>query len=477
MSSGYSPPEVYAQHALSQVPRLLGNQDRDPFSPTYGCLHHDYWLDKVSDFPDAVRQFGVHALALVYSHKFPGSQYYHNERVLEWAIAGLDFWASIQHRDGSFDEFYPYERGWVGPTAFTTYTAVESYRLLEEGMGEEVRNRVRGAIGRAADFIASGDKEEDHLANHHAMACLAVWKAAALLRSDSLRADFEHLWSGFVTYHDADEGWSREYDGIDPGYLSATVSFLAKIYQEWPDESLKKVLSQSIEVCGYFVYPNGFYAGSMGSRNTLHFYPHGFEIMGRHLPMAQAVCEPMLRSLTTGGLVPPEIMSDRYVGYRVPEYLLAYLDHAERTTPLPELPHQKSVTQTHLRRGGIVARTIGEHFLLVNYRKGGVVKVFERTSGRLRFNDCGVIGTLTDGTIVSSQWVDPEYEVLVNDNGGRVSGRLQRVPTHRVFTLWRNILFRSVLAVMGPSRRVLPPAEGSNPENPHPRPETGFRRF
>lgn len=53
--------EVYLNYALDQIPRILGNMDRNSFSPTYGCFHRDYWLDKTSDFPDAVRQFGSQA--------------------------------------------------------------------------------------------------------------------------------------------------------------------------------------------------------------------------------------------------------------------------------------------------------------------------------------------------------------------------------------------------------------------------------
>ena len=64
----------YAEKALSQIPRLLGNMDRNQFSPTYGCFHRDYWLDKTSDFPDAVRQFGVQSLAIVYKEDFPNIQ-------------------------------------------------------------------------------------------------------------------------------------------------------------------------------------------------------------------------------------------------------------------------------------------------------------------------------------------------------------------------------------------------------------------
>ena len=180
-----------------------------------------------------------------------------------------------------------------------------------------------------------GQSEEDHLANHHAMACLAVWKAYELLGEPGLKSGFDRLWDVFLTYHDSEEGWSREYDGVDPGYLTAVVSFLAKIYRTNPDRRIFDVLSQSVEFCSYFVYPDGFYGGSLGSRNTMHIYPHGFEVMGGELPMAAAVAEKTVAALSDGKLVSPEVMSDRYVGYRVPEFLEAYLDHAVRPDPLP----------------------------------------------------------------------------------------------------------------------------------------------
>ena len=302
----------YSDLALSQIPRLLGNQDRNPYSPTYSCFHRDYWLDKTSDFPDAVRQFAVHALALVYKHDFPDNLYEGKSKIRDWTIAGLDFWAKIQHRDGSFDEFYPYERGWVGPTGFTTFAVIEAFQLLQDEIPSDISERVLAAIRRAAQLISRGQSEEDHLANHHAMACLAVWKAYRLLDEPDLKAGYERLWQGFLGYHNAKEGWSREYDGVDPGYLSATVSFLAKIYRTNPDPDIFEVLRQSVEFCSYFVYPNGFYGGSLGSRNTLHFYPHGFEILAQRVPLAAAIAERMLQALPEGKLVSPEIMSDRY---------------------------------------------------------------------------------------------------------------------------------------------------------------------
>ena len=318
---------TYAKKAITQIPRLLGLLDRNKYSPTYGCFHRDYWLDKTSDFPDAVRQFAAHALALVYRHDFPESPYKNNPKIRDWTIASLEFWASIQHSDGSFDEFYPYERGWVGPTAFTTYSSIEALNLLGDEISDESRKRVEAAIRKAAFFISTGESERDDLANHHAMACLSVWKSYELLMDEELRKRFQKLWTGFLKYHNSSEGWSLEYDGVDPGYLSATVSFLSKIYQTNPDPEIFKVIEQSIKFCSYFTYPNGFYGGSTGSRNTLHFYPHGFEIMTDVINIAGSVADKMLEGLSTDKLVPPEIMSDRYVVYRVPEYLQSYLDY------------------------------------------------------------------------------------------------------------------------------------------------------
>lgn len=445
----YSQRDIYAHKAVSQISRLLSMQDRNPFSPTYGCFHRDYWLDKTSDFPDAVRQFAVHALALVYKYDFPGSIYKDQPHIRDWAIAGLDYWASIQHQDGSFDEFYPYERGWVGPTAFTTFTAIETFQLLRDEIPHDTAQRIIQAIERAAYFISKGESEEDHLANHHAMACLTVWKAYRLLGDTHLKQGFEQLWNGFLSYHNHTEGWSREYDGVDPGYLSATVSFLGKIYQDNRDPRILNVLQQSVDFCSYFVYPNGFYAGSMGSRNTLHFYPHGFEILASDVPMASAIANKMLIALGEEKLVPPEIMTDRYAVYRVPELLQSYIDWAERADTLPPLPYEREPFTHYFAESRIFVANRPNHYILANLAKGGVIKAFNRQSGNLILNDCGIIGQLADDKIVTSQWIDPNYKCDTNEEGCTVQGYLQIVPSNKLFDLPKNLLFRSTLLALG----------------------------
>src|SRR3989338_8403369 len=96
---------IYADKALSQIPRLLSLQDRNPFSPTYGCFKRTYWLDKTVDFPDALPQFGVLSLALVYTQDMPfdpsaglrtqgkpGNIYKDQPKMREWILAGMRYW-------------------------------------------------------------------------------------------------------------------------------------------------------------------------------------------------------------------------------------------------------------------------------------------------------------------------------------------------------------------------------------------------
>ncbi len=440
--------DVYAEKALSQIPRLLSLQDRNPFSPTYGCFKRTYWLDKVDDFPDALPQFGVLSLVLVYARDFPGNIYRSHPKVREWLLAGMRYWAEIQHRDGSFDEFYPNEHGWTGPTGFLLYAMLKSYMLLDERkeFPEELRESFFRACAKAADYIIAWD-EHGVIANHHAMGVLPVFYTYHVLGEERFRAGYEKKLAEFLTYHTS-EGWSLEYDGADIGYLSATVSFLGKVWKLNRDPRLKKVMEESVEFLSHFVYPNGFYAGSMGSRNTLHFYPHGCEILAPEMPLAGRVADAMLESLRDGKIVPAEIMADRYFGYRIPEHLESYVEYGERRGSA-RLPYEGGNFRRVFPLGRFYVEKKGDVYLIANAAKGGVTKAFRADTGLQLTSDCGIIGRTTDGKVVTSQWIDPTYTFAPKEHGYSVAGSLHCVPAHKLFTPLKMILFRMFLILFG----------------------------
>jgi hypothetical protein len=440
--------DVYAKRALSQLPRLLGLQDRNPFSPTYGCFKRTYWLDKVVDFPDALPQFGVLSLALAYTQGMTNNFYKDQPKMREWILAGMRYWTTLQHRDGSFDEFYPNEHGWTGPTGFLLYAMLKSYLLLDE-RGEfptDFRDQFFASCRRAAEYIIAWD-EHGVLANHHAMGVLPVCYAHHVLGGDDLQAGYEKKLEEFLSFHTS-EGWSLEYDGADIGYLSATVSFLGKANKLNKDERLKRVMDESIQFLSHFVYPNGFYAGSMGSRQTLHFYSHGCELRAPENPLAGRVADAMLESLRDGKIVSAEIQADRYFLYRIPEHLESYVDYGERHGDA-QLPYEREDFCTVFPQGRFYIQKSDNLYLVGNAAKGGVTKVFNTNTGAQLTSDCGVIGETTSGDVLTSQWIDPAYEFKPGKNGFIVRGSLHRVPANKLFTPMKMIIFRLFLMLFG----------------------------
>ncbi|MBI1388462.1 MAG: hypothetical protein GC154_08440 [bacterium] len=438
--------DVYAQKALSQVPRLLSSQDRNQFSPTYGCMNREYWLCRSTDFPNSIAQFGVHALALAYAHDMPGNPYRRHPKVLQWTLAGMDYWTRIQHRDGSFDEFYPNERGWAGPTGFLVYVMCDSYRRIKDEVPADLKERLLKSIHRAALFLAGTD-ESGVLANHHAMALLPMYEAYTLVHDEAIRRSFIVKLDEFFSYcHE--EGWCLEYDGADPGYLSATISFMAKLRRHYEDDRFMPHFKRWVEFSSYFVYPNGHYAGTAGSRQTLHFYPHGYELLANEIPLAARVADRMLEGLRDGALVPPEIQGERYFVYRMPELMLSYIDYGERPAELPPLPYEREGESRYFEGAKVWAGKRGPAYTLVNAAKGGVVKHFDVNCGKLRVNNCGLIGKIREGAVFTSQWIDPKHEIEHDENRIVIRGRCHKAPS-KVFNPFTFIIFRVGMLLVG----------------------------
>lgn len=435
--------DIYAEKALSQVPRLLGLQDRNEYSPTYGSFKRDYWLDRAVDHVDALPQFGVHTLALVYSHKFPNNMFYQKEKIKRWSIAGMDYWAGVQKKDGSFDEFYPNEHGWAGPTGFLLYAVLESYGLLKDGIPNQVSDKILEASNKAAKYLIKYD-EPGILSNHHAIALTAIYSAYKTLQDEKIARGFEKKLRYFLTLQ-SKEGWGLEYDGPDIGYASANVSFLGKLYKMNPDPRVLKVIKDTIEFSSYFVYPDRHYGGSMGSRQTVHFYPHGYEIFSRKIPLAAKIADEMLLGLKQGKLVPPEIMADRYFLYRIPEFLQAWLEYKPRQRNLPKLPYEQKPFVKNMDHARIYIVKTPDYYMLVNAGKGGVVKIF--SNNKLIYNDNGIIGKFGKSA-VTSQWVDMKYKTDVKPGKIVVSGKLHKIPS-KVFTPVKGLVFKSGMLALG----------------------------
>jgi len=428
-------PETYVRHALAYIPTLLELVDRNRFSPTYGSFDRAYWHYRVADFPCGMSQeFGL-PLAMVYRYPFPGNPYCGRERLRELAIAAIEFALRSSHRDGTCDDYFPFERA-MGAMVFSLYACAETYRLLDLNEPQFL-----GFFCRRGDWLICHN-ESGRLSNHQALAALCLAMLGAMtgetryLRAAQQRRDLVLSWQ-------SPEGWFQEYEGADPGYHTFTIDYLAKYHALTGDATVIEPLRRAVEFASHFVHPDGSYGGEYGSRNTYHFYPHGFELLAPIEPLAGRIADAFLVGMANGRR--SYLDDNRLVCHYVYNYLQAYLDHDPdaRSGSLEDRPPY----ERYWPQARMVVRKTARYHAIANLGKGGVIKVFDREGCLL--SDTGPIGRTRDGQVVVTHLVDPAHRIERRSEGEyEIRGVFSRRPAN-LPTPWRYVLLRLFMLTIG----------------------------
>ena len=268
--------DALAHNALQQIPIILTLLDRNHHSPTYGCFDRNYWHYRIIDFPSGMAQEFVLPLALAYSLDIPGNPYYQKVSIKEWVEVGILYAASSAHADGSCDDYFPFERA-GGAAAFSLLACLDAYRIVELDNPEAL-----AFFENRADWLAA-HQESGRLSNHQALIALCLELTGQALGSARWKNSATDRLSQVLSWQ-TDEGWFWEYEGCDPGYLTLTISILARIDQINPSPQLTKALTAAVKFAAHFIHPDGSFGGEYGSRNTYNFFPHGLELVGRTIP-------------------------------------------------------------------------------------------------------------------------------------------------------------------------------------------------
>lgn len=422
--------DLFAKAALREIPKILTLQDRNPHSPTYGCFDRNYWLYRIIDFPSGMAQEFCWPLALAYDVELGDNPYYKQPEIREWAIAGMRYAAKSAHPDGSCDDYFPFEKA-GGAAAFSLLACVSACRLLDVDDADIV-----GFLERRADWLAL-HQESGRLTNHHALILLGLQELGDWLKTDR--------WSEAIVYRleqvlawQHSEGWFQEYEGCDPGYQTLTIGCLASYHEKSPDERVEGALRSAVDVAGLFVHPDGTFGGEYGSRNTLNFFPHGFELVGRWMPEALAINDRFLGGLHRG--LQPCYSDDHIVGHHVWSYLLAWRHFAPDRGPA-EAPIEG---RRYLEGAGLVVDRRGDASLFVALNKGGSFKLFRGT--RLVASDTQ-ISLQVGGRNAIGHLIDA-YDCSVEDGRISVSGTLGWAK-HKVMSPFTMVISRLVMLTLG----------------------------
>ncbi len=426
----------YSFEAIRALPRILQLVDRNPYSPTYGCFDREYWHYRTIDFPCGMSQEFVLALALAHATPFPDNPFFRSERLREIAIGAMHFARKSAHADGSCDDYFPYERA-LGAVVFSLYSLTESYRVL--GVDDAA---LLEFFARRGDWLRRHN-ETGKLANHQALAALALENVHVVTGEARFR-EASHAYVDLTLSWQHEEGWFQEYEGADPGYHTCTIDFLAKLQQKNGDLSLTGPLRRAVDFAALFMHPDGSYGGEYGSRNTYHFYPHGFELASRYSPRAGQIAEMFLKHA-----MPRRTRyyneDNRMLAHYVYDWMQAWIDYNPRRYGL--LDAERGEFERWLPGAKLyVVRTPAYHAVAA-LSKGGVVKAFTEDGAFL--SDTGIIAESAAGKVIVAHLIDDH--VIECAPGARectVSGVLSKRRT-ALATPMRQIAFRLLTSVVG----------------------------
>lgn len=429
--ASHGPRDRLAAEALAAIPKILIQEDRTPVSRTFGCFDRLYWHTRAADFPCGMSQEFALPLALAHALPVPGSPWHGQPELARWAEAGVRFAARSAHRDGSCDDYYPFERA-AGAAAFSLFAALETADIL----GLRADPEIRAFLERRASWLAH-HTESGRLSNHEALiiACIARISHADRTRWDGplgLRVARLLSWQ-------SEEGWFDEYGGADPGYLTLTIGMLALADRDRPDLELRPAIDRAIAFLAALVHPDGTLGGEYASRATVNCFPHGLEIAGAWNPLALAVADRLYRRFDAG--VAPSHADDRIIGHHVWSQLLAWREwQADRPGPLPLAKGTTDFADARIR-----VQQQGDLRLYTGWSRGLAFRLFagERllcadTGPTLRLRDGRVAVTHLEGSIVA----DRSEHVL------EVEGPM-RLAKSALLTPAKSILLRGFMLTLG----------------------------
>lgn len=389
------------KHILQQnISKLLNLYDTDTLSKTYGYGDREYWGWKTKDFANATFQGGVHALAIAIKlGLFDKRQIPTVLHIIDAAIKAVE---RIRDKNGSVSEAYPGENSFC-VTALVAFDILSATRHLENSIDTATKQHYLDIVEPLITFIGKNDEVHAVISNHLATgaAAVALWNR---LTGDSNPRDNELL--DVIYKHQSHEGWYREYEGADPGYQTLCTYYLSCAYEITKDRRLLASLKRSAEFLSCFVHPDGTIGGLYGSRNTEVFYPAGIVALSNVIEKFAM----MAKYLQPKGqhLLPQDIDMGNYIPL-INAYAVAALHYdnvKEAIRTVRAVPFYLQNNETMFREAGIYLVSNDTYVAIVNYKKGGTLKVFDKQTQHLDSEDGGVFGILKDGTKFSTQQYD-----------------------------------------------------------------------
>lgn len=428
--------QKYYQGILTKSQRIFTALDRDPDSPTFGCFDRDFWHYKIRDFSSMVLYQAALTTDTLYNWNNAGNIYYQKEVLKQWVDGSLNHWCNEQLKNGSFNEYYPFEQGYP-PTVFSLYTT--ALLILDKGYDGKA---IIPYIEKTCEWILNNPEKE--ASNQEAIGISAVYLSSKIkgVKLDSKKLTLRL--TQFLNSQDS-EGWFPEYNGPDIGYLSVTIDALWDYFRYSKDERALDAMKKATDFISlFFANSKGNLPVMINSRNTDYIVPYGIFSLAAYDNTYLPLLYKVLNKITEPNNY-LETTDDRYLCHYV------YTSSTRAVQVLNSLESKndiiiKPIGQKNLKNCGIIIKEINNYTLYVNTKKGGILYLYDGKN--LVFTNHGFRYS-KEKEIAVTHWLteDNEIEIITDENSisilieGKFVSRKWLVPTPLKHTILRAISY------------------------------------
>lgn len=433
---------IYKNVLKKNLSRLLALYNLDPSALTYGYGDRLYWGWKISDFPNGSMQSGVHALSIALRLRLIKNDQF----VLKTIDAVINAINRIRAKNGSMVEAYPGEHSFC-VTALVAFDVLSAIKHLGDYLSQSRIQNYLKIIRPLIGFIKRNNEEHAIISNHLATAAAAcfLWTK---ITGEELNHGQEIL--DLIYAHQSAEGWYKEYEGADPGYQTLCTYYLFCIYEITKDKRLLRSLEKSASFLKYFIHPDGTLGGLYGSRNTEVYYPAGiigmahviddFALISSLLQKGNEINHHILpQSVDFGNFIP--LLNSYAVAALKYEQNKENIEGVQVTAPYLD-KFRKNFKDT-----GIYLQSTSRYYAILNYKKGGTLKVFDKRTPEIDIEDGGLFGRLASGKSFSTQQFDKSIRfdnLSINSKFYAINERYMSPFSCIIIRIFSKTIFRSV---------------------------------
>lgn len=402
--------ELFQELSKIWLPRILTQIDRDPTSSTYGCCDRNWWHYKIRDFPSIILQQAGYAAFICSEWSVWQGQ---RESLRAIAAASASFWSRHVARHKSFDEYYPFEKGYP-PLAFSTLAVM---KLAEQGVVP--KESILPGARLAAKMLQH--RFEARAANQQVAGMAALLWLERVFPQLIIETKISQIVAKTLALQTR-EGWFWEYDGPDLGYLSVTIDCLWDAWDARNDPRYRDAAIRAVQYIEVMTRLTGENIGMHNARNTDYIVPYGIVRMALEPVQERADAAWCLvqRLYSTNpksrhDLYPTD---DRYICHYIGAsvFRAGLCLQTNRKIPEPTSSHPQAVAIEFPEAGHALTQRS-----LVSLKKGGIVTVFNDSQGAA--SDFG--WTFKEqGKQYVSHWWSGNWQINRIEQGWRVAGPL-----------------------------------------------------